>query len=180
MPMRKRLLQMLAALGAAVLLLLGVVVAGRATREWLRQQDRAAIAFAAIDCEPPPRMPRAEFLDEVQYLASFPDQIRLLDDDLAERLADAFARHPWVEKVERVEIVPLQQVRVRLTYRTPVLAVPYSGQLRAVDRNGVLLPANAATDGLPIFPGTPGSPSGPAGTRWGDTAVEEAAARAAG
>src|SRR5205085_1645284 len=73
------------------------------------------------------RGPRTEepgaFLGEVQYLGGLPERLALLDDDLPGRLAEAFARHPWVEKVERVEVVPPGRVRARLTYRTPVLAV---------------------------------------------------------
>ena len=32
-------------------------------------------------------------------------RLSIMDDDLVERIADAFARHPWVAKVERVERV---------------------------------------------------------------------------
>src|SRR5262249_15720330 len=122
---------------------------------------------------------REDFLGEVRYLSEFPSRLRLLEKGLASRLADAFARHPWVEKVERVEVLPLRQVRVRLVYRQPVLAVPHAGQLRAGDRMGVLRPVTASVEGLPIYRGSPRSPSGPAGTPWGDEAVEEAARRAA-
>jgi hypothetical protein len=59
-----------------------------------------------------------------------------------------------------------------------VLAVSLAGQLRAVDGKGILLPASAPTEGLPIFQEVAAPPKGPAGTPWGDPAVE-AAARAA-
>jgi hypothetical protein len=160
------------------LLVAGVFLLGKIARDHLRGLDRYTIAFAEIDCTPPAGQTRADFLDEVQYLTDLPDQLRLLDDDLPARLAEAFARHPWVEKVERVEIIPPRQVRVRLSYRTPVLAVKVAGQTRAVDVHGILLPATAVTRGLPVFPGQAPPPAGPAGTRWGDAAVE-AAARAA-
>jgi hypothetical protein len=164
-------------LGVAVILAL-VLALGRATRDQLRDRDRYTIAFNEIECSPPAGQKREDFLGEVQYLADAPDRLRLLDDDLPARLAEAFARHPWVAKVERVEIVPPRQVRVRLTYRTPVLAVFVAGQKRAVDGQGVLLPLTAVTQGLPVFRGAPAAPAGPAGTPWGDAAVE-AAARAA-
>jgi hypothetical protein len=160
------------------LVLAGIFALGQAARDHLRGLDRYTISFADIDCEPPPGEKREDFLGEVQYLADLPDRLRLLDEQLPARLAQAFARHPWVERVERVEVVPPRQIRVRLLYRTPVLAVSVGGQLRAVDAQGILLPATAVTRGLPRFSGKAPPPAGPAGTRWGDAAVE-AAARAA-
>jgi hypothetical protein len=174
--MARGLLPLLLAAATAALVLFGVVLVGRATRAG--ERPRAVSAFAAIDCDPPPGLDRREFLDEVQYLGGFPDELHLLDAGLAERLAEGFARHPWVEKVERVEVQLSRGVHVRLAHRTPVLAISHGGRLRAVDANGVLLPARASTQGLPRFQGTARPPSGPAGTRWGDAAVEEAAARA--
>jgi hypothetical protein len=158
---------------------IGLILLGRQLHDKLRGDDRYRIRLAEVECTPPPGMERGDFLAEVQYYSGLPDQLPFLDTDLTTRLAGAFAKDPWVEKVERVEIAPPRLVRVRLLYRTPVLAVPYAGQTRAVDRNGVLLPASAPTDNLPVYRGTPKPPSGPAGTAWGDEAVE-AAARDAG
>ncbi len=101
-----------------VLLLLGLAALGKTARDYLRNQDRYTISFEDIDCTPPPGQQRADFLDEVQYLGSLPGRLQLLDDNLAERLAEAFARHPRVERVERVAIVPPRQVQVRLVYKT--------------------------------------------------------------
>jgi hypothetical protein len=166
------------ALGLGLLLALLLAVS-RAARERLRQDARYTTTFAAIDCQPPPPVPRAEFLAEVQYLADMPDQLYHLDEGLARRLAEVFARHPWVARVERVAVVSGRPVQVRLAFLTPVLAVVLDGRKRAVDREGVLLPAKAVTDGLPVFAGRVVAPAGPAGTRWGDAAIEQAA-RAAG
>ena len=137
-------------------------------------------AFADIECTTPVGMERQKFLEEVRYYAPrLPERIHLLDEHLAEQLREGFAKHPWVEKVERVEIVPPHRVLVQLVYRTPVLAVRPGAQVRAVDRRGILLPTGAITDGLPLFQGTAKPPAGPAGTPWGDPAVEEAARNAA-
>src|SRR5207247_10015721 len=111
--------------------------------------------------------------------AGRPDRLRLLDEDLPARLAEAFARHPWVEQVERVTVVPPRQLEVHLVYRTPALAVLLAGQRRAVDGQGVVLPATAGSEGLPLYAGPVTSPIGPAGQPWGDRALE-AAARTAG
>jgi hypothetical protein len=158
---------------------IGLILLGRQLHEKLRGDERYRISLSEVECMPPAGMERADFLAEVQYYSGLPDQLHLLENDLTTRLAAAFAKDPWVEKVQRVEIAPPRRVCVRLRYRTPVLAVPYAGQTRAVDRNGVLLPASASTDSLPVFQGTPKPPAGPAGTAWGDEAVEEAARNAA-
>jgi hypothetical protein len=194
--MRNRLLQALGPPLVAGLLLAGLIALGRSARDALRQQDRYAVAFADIDCEPPPGEERGAFLAEVQYLGGLPERLAVLDDDLPGRLGEAFARHPWVERVERVEVVPPGRVRARLTYRAPVLAVclmedkvreslsRHPGMINgrvgalAVDRDGVLLPAGAPTDGLPIFLGKV-PPPGPTGSAWGDTSLEMAARTAA-
>ena len=162
-------------LGAAAVLA-GVAALGRLARDALRQDY--AFPFSAIKCQPTPGSEQADLLSEVQYLAGMPDQVRLLDDDLADRLRVAFARHPWVESVEDVQIAP-RRITVQVRYRRPVLAVPVKGQLRAVDGFGILLPESANTRGLPLYPGSAPLPAGPAGAPWGDATVESAARAAA-
>src|SRR5205823_9166394 len=99
-------------------------------------------------------------------------------DSLPNQLAAAFARHPWVETVDKVEIGPGRRIGVRLTFRTPVLAVVHGDRVvRAVDRGGILLPRGADTLLLPHLT-TSTDPAGP-GRSWGDAKVESAAAVAA-
>src|SRR4051812_31836913 len=86
------------------LLLAALVWIGHATRRGLLFSERYTVPFPAIGCTAPPALEHAVFLAEVQYLSGLPDRLPLLEDGLAQRLADAFATHPWVEKVERVEI----------------------------------------------------------------------------
>ncbi len=157
------------------LLLGGVLFLGHLAVAHLRQQEEFKFRFAAIDCPAPAAMTRGDFLDEVQYLSDLPVELSCLEDDLPRLLAEAFARHPWVERVERVQVFPPDRVQVWLRFRTPVLAVPWDGRLRAVDGRGILLPASAPGDGLPVYSGTPRPPQGPAGTEWGDPAVQAAA-----
>ena len=175
---RGRIARATIALGAAGLLVLGLVLVGHWARDQLRYSGRYAFNLSEIDCEPPPGETRAEFLGEVQYLAGLPDRVNLLDNDLRQRLRDAFARHPWVKQVESVEMAP-SRVEMRLQYRKPVLAVLVSGKMRAVDADGILLPISASAAGLTVFEGTAAPPAGPAGTRWGDPTVEAAARKAA-
>jgi hypothetical protein len=99
----------------------------------------------------------------------------VLDDDLPARLAEAFAHHPWVERVEEVTVLPSRRVEARLIYRVPVLAVPQTGAIRCVDGQGILLPADALADGLPIWRGPASTPHGTVGSSWGDSGLEAAA-----
>jgi hypothetical protein len=158
--------------------LAGVLYLGQVSLESLRGEDRYRVAFQDMECQPPAGMSRVDFLDEVQYLASVPSELQLLDEELPVTLAAAFARHPWVREVAEVRVLPQKKIRVALVYRTPVLAVRWNGSLRAVDGAGVLLPANASTKGLPVFSGKALPPRGAAGHPWGDPAVEKAAQEA--
>ena len=110
-------------LAVGLLLLAAVVVLGWLASQALRGQDRYRIAFGDIECTPPPGLSRETFLDEVQYFAGLPDAVCVLDDGLPARLSAAFAKHPWVEQVEAVEVAAPRRVRVRLAYRTAVLRV---------------------------------------------------------
>ena len=161
-------------LGVAAVLV-GLAALGRWARDSLRQDF--TLPFSAIQCQPPPGPEQVELLSQVQYLAGMPDRVQLLDEDLAERLRRAFARHPWVESVEEVR-VGASRITIQLTYRRPVLAVVAKDRLRAVDGSGILLPKSAETRGLPVYSGDARLPAGPEGTPWGDEHVE-AAARAA-
>jgi hypothetical protein len=173
--MGKHLLKGLLGLVLGGVLLAGLLLVGAWVRRQLAQQPDQTLSWSDLDCAPPPGLSRRDFLEEVQYLGSLPAQLPLWQKDLAEQLAQAFARHPWVARVEKVEVLPGGPVRVHLVYRQPVLAVRVGGQLRAVDAQGILLPPSAPTAGLPVFPGQAAPPAGPAGTPWGDPAVEQAA-----
>ena len=173
------LLQALLPLAGALLVLALVCVLGKLAWESLGHLERYQILFNEIDCPAPPNMGRAAFLDEVQYLSGMPGRLNALEEGLAGRLAEAFRRHPWVEKVDSVEVQSSQRIAARLTFRKPVLAVSVPGMgVRVVDRHGIVLPSTAPTDGLPLYSGSAAPPAGPSGTRWGDAGVE-AAARAA-
>jgi hypothetical protein len=180
--MRTRLAGQAALVAGGLALLAGWALLGRQAAAALRGEARAAVAFADVECDPPGRLSRAEFLGEVQFLCGVPDRLSLAEDGLAARLGAAFAVHPWVGSVERVEVRP-GRVRVRLAYRSAVLLVPVASGgagrvLRPVDGRGVLLPLAAAEPGLPVLTNAVAPPAGASGAPWGDPAVE-AAARAA-
>ena len=174
--MRRRIFRALVVLLLVGGFLAGVIYLGHLARESLREHERYTIAFADVECTPPPGMSRRDFLDEVQYVASLPARVRLLDDDLPTRLREGFAKHAWVARVADVTIAPPARVEVKLIYRQPALVVRCQGTRRVVDAEGVLLPPGAPAAGLPEYAGDAAPPRGPAGTRWGDAAIEAAAA----
>jgi len=114
-------------------------------------------------------------------------KLELLDRELVEKIADAFALHPWVAKVVRVEKQYPARVSVELYYRRPVLVVkidaPGDDGLLFLDEESVLLPSSdfaptQAKDYLRI--GAAGeTPTSVYGTPWGSQRIAGAAAVAA-
>src|SRR5438309_1362544 len=96
--------KLLAALAGLGLLLVGLAAFGPWALEQLRPRDRYRLSLAEVDCPSPPGLAKNEFLEEVQYYGELPEELEVLDRHLPGRLADAFALHPWVERVERVEV----------------------------------------------------------------------------
>jgi hypothetical protein len=191
-------LALLAGLG---LFLLAVIEIGEFTRRQIRAWDRYSLAFVEIDCPSPPLQKREDFLLEVQSRSSLPERLQLLDQDLPARLADAFAGHPYVEKVEKVAVQAGRKVQIHLSYRIPVLEVmladrrqglqPTQGKSRQasiddsggdlswfVDAKGTLLPRKKLREPLPLLLVTT-APAGQAGRPWGVANVEAAALTAA-
>jgi hypothetical protein len=115
----KSVLGLVVLVAGPAVVLVGLVLLGEAALERVRAWDRYSIPFADIQCTPPEGLSREDFLLQVRYVSEMPEQIRLLDDGLSERLAQAFARHPRVERVDRVEVLPTREVTVQLTFRAP-------------------------------------------------------------
>ncbi len=153
--------------------LAGLVLLGRWGLGEIRDQDRYLVRFGEIEVAPPPGLQRTTFLDEVQYLSRLPEKLKLIDDELLKQLHEGFSKHPWVEKVDEVLLTPPRRIEVKLTLRTPTLAVKWNGVLRVVDGNGVLLPVKTASAGLPLHDKKTSPPQGPEGTHWGDADLEQ-------
>jgi hypothetical protein len=132
---------------------------------------------------PPQWIKSDDFRREVVRSASLDRTLSIVDDQLAERIALAFAAHPWVEKVQRVEKFHPARVEVQLVYRTPVATVSDGSDLWPIDANGVLLPReNIAQADLTKFPRISGVEDRPAvrpGNVWQDMRVRGGAIIAA-
>jgi hypothetical protein len=179
MIMRSWFVSCVVTVGAVGLFILATMQCAALTRATIRGHDRYGTVIQEIVCDAPPGLDRAEFISEVQYLANLPSVLSILEPDLPARMAGAFAGHPWVEAVERVELRAPRSLKVRLAFRKPVLRVVHRGTVYVVDRYGIILPDSANTDGLPVHNGRVGAPGGPAGSAWGDPVVEAAAREAA-
>jgi hypothetical protein len=171
--LRKSWVVELCAVSLAGLAPAAIIRLGDSARASLCERQRKTLAFVDVACAAPGNLSRAEFLDEVQYLAGIPERLNLLDAELPKQLETAFARHPWVEHVERIDFSTAHGLRVRLAYRTPVLAVVApsaanrekpaeadtagdsgeraSSRVKVLDRDGFVLPAQAYRPDLPRF-----------------------------
>jgi len=132
-----------------------------------------------IQITPPPAWIRADIKSEALRDGSLDSPLSLLDDTLAERLAKAFALHPWVARVERVAKHYPARVTVDLAYRKPAAMVEVPGGLFPVDEEGMLLPSAdfspVEARKYPRLAGIDSEPAGPIGTLWGDRAVTDGA-----
>jgi hypothetical protein len=150
-----------------------------AIRPALAEHPRYLRDFQTIVCSVPPWLNRNNFLTEVRYLSQLPARFSILNPNLKPQLRQAFQAHPWVARVEAIDIVPAGLVRVVLAFRWPQLQVRLTdGCYRAVDASGLLLPVDAplAVAGAQVArletPRTP--PTMSVGQRWHDPIVLEA------
>jgi hypothetical protein len=112
---------------------------------------------------------------EVFRSASLDGPLSIMDDNLTERVADAFSMHPWIAKVSRVTKKHPARVCVEVAYRRPVCMVEVPGGLFPVDAGGVLLPVDdfspVEASRYPCLVGIDTAPVGITGESWGDTRV---------
>ena len=123
---------------------------------------------------PPPWMSHSDIRADGFRDASLDGTLSIMDPRVTERIAKAFALHPWVAEVRRVQKSP-GGVKVDLAYRRPVCIVQAPCGLLPVDAQGVLLPSKdfAPSDigRYPLLVGIGTIPVGPEGIRWGDPRV---------
>lgn len=176
-PRRRR--RSVLAIAVVLLAIVGMVFAlgllGDAALQRLSGHGRYRVRFADVQCESPRGMDRAAFLTEVRYLSEFPETFHALGDGERERLAAAFAKHPWVERVDGVNVEPGNVVRASLAFRQPALAVRVEGgTVRLTDSSGVLLPECDVPPGMVELLNAVPPPSVNAGEPWPDDTVRRA------
>jgi cell division septal protein FtsQ len=148
-------------------------------RPHVQTQSEYLVPLSAIEITPPPNWIHADIRTEVIRDAGLPPKLSILDDRLSDRLTHAFALHPWISRVDRVQTSYPARIEVKLSYRRPVAMVAVYGGLLPIDADGVLLPTEDFTpqeaQKYPRVVGVTSSPLGPIGTRWGDPSIEAVA-----
>lgn len=147
----------------------GFLVWGKLAKDDLEKRGHFNLNISDLRVDAPPGTNRVDFLAEVCYLAKLPLTLNRTDPNTPKKLQDAFAMHPWVEKVTIGDLNG--PAPVQLVLRVPTLAV---GQ-RVVDRNGILLPIKASAAGLPQFKGPLKEVTAPSGAPYPDPAVSAVA-----
>lgn len=168
-----------------VLLVLAVAASGLFFFQKLKQQlpdlsqrEEYQIATKDLSLIPaPPHYVPIDIVDQVIKRGPLPEQVSLLDQGLVLKVAEAFEKHPWVQKV--VSVRKTNTVEVEVTFRKPAAMVEGKQGLFPVDIEGVLLPPEdfSVSDArrYPVITGIQSTPAGPAGTFWGDLTVTGAA-----
>ena len=150
----------------------------------LQKQEYLLLADKIVVSPPPDWVPD-RFIEDV-LRGSGLNKVALLDKTLPQKLMEAFATHPWVEKVEKVDLRYPSGADIKLVYRVPVALVEMTQRgVVPVDRSGVVLP-QYLSDTSPdqqekhlIIQGVQSMPLGSAGTLWGDPMIQTAAQLAA-
>jgi len=145
----------------------------------LSSRPEYQVDWTSVVVTPAPRGVPVRVVEDVRTNAQLPDRISLLQPGLAKQLAQAFAAHPWIERVNRVEVKRQRRIEVDLTYRRVALVVETSRGFYPVDAASVLLPptdfAPDDVNRLPVCRNVKTLPQGAAGEKWGDAVVECAA-----
>jgi hypothetical protein len=159
-------------------LLLAGLFAGGAIETWrwigprVLRSPQYRVTAERVEITPPPEWIHSDVRAEVFRDPALDGPLSLMDDDLAERIYKAFARHPWVAKVIRVN---KQNLKVELVYRRPVCMVEVPGGLLPVDGEGVLLPPGdfspSEAAGYPRLTGVERGSTVAPGSRWPDAKV---------
>lgn len=138
-----------------------------------------------VEITPVPPWIHTDIRAEVFRNPTLDGSLSLMDDALTERLAKAFAQHPWVAKVESVAKQFPALVKVSLVYRQPVCMVEVQGGLLPVNEEGVVLPSTAddfsplEASRYPRLVRIDRMPVVATGAHWGDPRVVGAAEIAA-
>jgi len=132
---------------------------------------------------PPPEWVRSDVASDAFWTAARDGPLYLWQENLCQQLAEAFAQHPWVAKVERVRKSYPARIEVQLQWRRPVCMVFWQNRLLPVDGEGTLLPsADFSPVEMAKYPQLVGiytlPPTVP-GVRWQDLRVVEGAQIAA-
>lgn len=129
--------------------------------------------------EPPRWLTAGDVRTEVVRNASLDKPLSILDKDLTQRVSLAFAAHPWVAEVIRVEKFHPARVDVEIRYREPVATIAVGSRLLPLDVEGVRLPeenfSQVQLRKMPRIKGVTPRATPRAGGSWNDPRILGAA-----
>ena len=177
LPLGPRRLRAALAIGVVALLAWGAQAVWRAVSPSVVGRDRYLLAADAIAVTPTPEWIVADVRGQVIHSAGLDRRLSVLDPGFMKALEGAFALHPWIERVNRIEKDFPPAASVDVTYRRPVAAIDVplgaGGKLLPVDAHGIHLPGDDVPpirlEYLPRLMGIVGQP--PVGQRWDDPRV---------
>jgi hypothetical protein len=154
--------------GSAVWRLVSPMIAGG--QRYVLQAD-------GITISDPPEWIVGDVRRQVIETSGLAGRLSILDPNFVTTIEHAFALHPWVDKVERIEKRYPPAVHVEIAYRRPVAVVEVpqgeAALLLPVDAHGIHLPADDVPlirrTYLPRITGIVGQP--PVGRPWDDPRV---------
>lgn len=153
-----------------------------AAQHWPKLAGRPeyGLSFEQIKIVPALEKPIPDdFLKQVEQSSRLPETLSVLDEQLTGKLAAAFARHPWVAKVVRVQKSFPAAIVVELEYRRPAAIVETANGKVVVDRDGTLLPSagllNHPEMEYPVIAALDLKPSVQVGQTWEEPAIIAAA-----
>jgi hypothetical protein len=144
-----------------------------------RSEYRLTRDAVVVTPGPPDWVPEA-FLTQIIDGELWPvEGTSMLEETLVGQIAGAFAAHPWVAEVVRVERRFPARVMVKVKYRRPVAWIEVPGQSIPVDVTGVCLPKEdlAVSDSsrYPLVRGVVSQPPSQVGVAWDDPGLLAAA-----
>lgn len=170
----------LVVIGVVGLLGWGAQAAWRKTAPIVAARERYLVPADRITLTEPPAWIVADVREQVVRSAGLDRRLSILDPHFPETVKNAFALHPWIKAVNRVEKRIPAGVYLDVAYRKPVAVIESpAGDTRVllpVDDGGVHLPAEDVPlirrQYLPRITGIVGQP--PVGQRWEDGRVSGA------
>lgn len=191
------------AIGLTGLVVLGVAggwhLVWREVGDYVLSSEGYVVTLDQIEIAPstpPPEWIKTDIREEAFRSVSLDRPLSIMDDDLTERVANAFSLHPWVAKVPLVTKHHPARVRVELVYRRPVCMVEVpgghvlvDGKVKAVpggcypvDAQGIVLPtrdfllpsgdfSQTEAGRYPLLVNVDTLPMGTVGEPWGDARV---------
>lgn len=154
-------------------------VTQRASLDYLVRDPRFVVAPSSLRLASVPPWIPPEYPVAPDLPPEYSQGLSIFDPKLVEIVAAAYARSPWIERVERVEKRYPNSVRVAVALRRPVAAVAWKSRFTLVDAQAIVLPGRYDAVPhvglpLPVIEGALSSPP-PAGQAWRDLGVADGA-----